>query len=219
MARTKNRALVQGRVSKQSVILFAIILGIIGIAILGLYTNGLTLTLALLGYIFYVAVYGFYKRKSVHGTLVGSISGALPPVIGYCAVSDRLDGAALILFLILVCWQMPHFYAIAMYRSKDYAAAAIPVLPVVNGVQTAKKQMLLYTIGFVLAALSLMIFGYAGIFYGVFAATLGAAWIALALQGFKASDNNAWAKKMFFTSLIIILVLCTAISVDSFIPY
>lgn len=216
MARTKNRALVSGLVSRQSVIILIILLGLIGMLVLCLLTNFLTLSLALLGYFLYVVVYGIYKRRSVHGTLVGSLSGAIPPLVGYCAVTNHLDGATLILFLILIFWQMPHFYAIAMYRSKDYAAASIPVLPVVKGLFITKIQITLYVIAFTAAALALTIFGYTGYIYAVIATGLGVTWLLFAIKGFKTTNNNSWARKMFLFSLIVITVLCTTISVESF---
>jgi protoheme IX farnesyltransferase len=216
MTRTKNRALVSGLVSKQNVLIFATALGLAGVLLLGFFTNILTLVLAILGYFFYVVIYGIYKRRSVHGTLVGSLSGAIPPVVGYCAVSNTLNGAALILFLILIAWQMPHFYAIAMYRSKDYAAASIPVLPVVKGIAATKLQISLYIVIFTLVALSLSVFGYAGGLYASVAMLLGLTWFLLAITGYSTRDDNRWARTLFFFSLIVITLLCFTISIESF---
>jgi protoheme IX farnesyltransferase len=91
------------------------------------------------------------KRKSVYGTLVGSLSGAVPPVAGYCAASGRFDSGAAILLLMFCLWQMPHSYAIAIFRFKDYEAAKIPVLPVVKGISEAKQQIVLYILAFAVA--------------------------------------------------------------------
>ncbi|MGI9028017.1 MAG: heme o synthase [Candidatus Saccharimonadales bacterium] len=215
MARTRQRALVSGAISGRAALLYASLLGVLGTAILGYFTNLLTMFITLTGFVFYVVIYGYWKRKSVHGTLVGSVSGAVPPVVGYTAVSGQLDWAALILFLILVLWQMPHFYAIALYRSKDYAAASIPVLPVKKGVLTTKIQILLYIALFTVAASTLSIFGYASHGYLAVAIVLGVSWLGLGLRGFRAADTNRWAHTMFFYSLIVITVLCTAISVDA----
>lgn len=102
--------------------------------------NALAMMLAVIGFVIYVGVYSLYmKRKSVYGTLIGSLSGAAPPVIGYCAVTGQFDTGALILLLIFSLWQMPHSYAIAIFRFKDYQAANIPVLPVIKGISVTKK--------------------------------------------------------------------------------
>ena len=103
------------------------------------------------------------KRKSVYGTLIGSLSGSAPPVIGcYCAVSGEFDAGAAILLLIFSLWQMPHSYAIAIFRFKDYQAANIPVLPVIKGISVAKRHIILYILAFMVATLMLTLVGYAG---------------------------------------------------------
>jgi len=218
MARTKKRALVRGSISGRNALIYASILGITGELILAVYTNWLTTLIALFGFVMYVVVYGIWKRRSTLGTIVGSISGATPPVLGYSAVTGRLDGGALILFLILVFWQMPHFFAIAMYRVKDYAAAGIPVLPVKKGIGATKIQMLVYTLGFALASSMLSVFGYTGRVYLGVAIVIGISWTALSIQGFRVSDDSRWARQMFFFSLIALTVLSVTISVDHFLP-
>ncbi|MDB5171050.1 MAG: ctaB [Candidatus Saccharibacteria bacterium] len=217
MARTKKRALVSGAISGKNALIFGTILGLLGVLILTIYTNLVTLYIGLLGFVAYVVLYGYYKRRSVHGTLVGTISGAVPPVAGYTAVTGRLDTAALILFAILVFWQMPHFYAIAMYRLKDYAAAGIPVLPVKKGMRITKIQVLLYIVGFTITSALLTVFGYASCGYLIVALLLGLSWFALGIRSFKAKDETLWGRKMFLRSLIVISLLCLTISIDSFV--
>ena len=130
MERTRNRVLVQGLIGPRATLGYATGLGIVGVALL-YWVNPLSAALGGLGFVVYVGLYTLWlKRRSVYGTLVGSLSGATPPVIGYCAVSNEFDSGALILLLIFSLWQMPHSYAIAIFRFKDYQAAAIPVLPV-----------------------------------------------------------------------------------------
>ncbi|HVI60940.1 MAG TPA: heme o synthase, partial [Candidatus Saccharimonadales bacterium] len=126
MARTQRRATVTGKISGPWAIIYGLALGISGFALLVLFTNALVALIGLAAYIDYIVLYGVSKRASVHGTLVGSIAGAAPPVAGYCAVTGRLDLGALIIFLIMVCWQMVHFYAIAIRRADEYRAAKIP---------------------------------------------------------------------------------------------
>ena len=216
MDRTKNRALVKGLISEKSAILFAVVLGLMGILVLWLTTNllAVTVSVAALGFFIYVAMYSFWKKRTTYATAIGSISGALPPVIGYCAVSNRLDAGAVLLFLILVLWQMPHFFAIAMYRLDDYTAASIPVMPVKKGNQATKVRMLLYVIAFTIATLLLMVFGFTGYSYLIVAALMSISWLWLTIKGFKAVDDRLWARQMFRLSLVIITGLSIMMSLD-----
>ncbi len=215
MARTKNRALVKGLVSGRNAIIYAISLVLVGVLVLALYTNLLAVGIALTGFFVYVVLYSIWKRRSIYGTIVGSISGAVPPVVGYVAVSNSFDAGAIILFSILVLWQMPHFYAIAIYRLDDYAAASIPVLPVKKGVHTAKMHILVYISAFIIAALMPTVFGYTGYAYFTVVGLLGLTWLGLAIKGFSTSNNDKlWARKMFFSSLIVITLLCIMIFVN-----
>lgn len=215
MARTKNRALVSGRISVRAAIAYAIILGLGGTALLILFTNWITVLVALAALLVYVTVYGYFKRASVHGTVVGSLAGAVPPVVGYLAVTNHVDKAAVILFLIMVFWQMPHFYAIAIYRFKDYKNAGLPVLPVKKSIHTAKIYMLVYILGFAATALSLSLFGYTGIVYVVITLLLGIGWLRLSIKGFRADDDALWARTMFRFSLVVITLLSITISLDA----
>ena len=137
MTRTKHRALPKGLISPYSALIYALFLGLIGFGVVMVYTNLLTTSITAFAFIAYVVLYGIGKYRSIHGTLVGSISGAMPPVIGYCAVSNQLDVAAFLLFIIMVFWQMAHFFSIALYRLNDYKMASIPSL-------TCKKIHLYY---------------------------------------------------------------------------
>lgn len=133
MERTKNRVLVKGLISPAVSLVYATLLGIAGFMLLWFGANPLACWLGVMGFVVYVGVYSLYmKRHSVYGTLIGSLSGAAPPVIGYCAVTGEFDSGAAILLAIFSLWQMPHSYAIAIFRFKDYRAANIPVLPVVK---------------------------------------------------------------------------------------
>lgn len=217
MERTKQRALVSGSVAGKQALIFGSVLGLLGVIALGLFTNLITLCLGLFGFVAYVAVYGYYKRHSVHGTLIGTVSGAVPPVAGYVAVTNHLDSAAVVLFIILVFWQMPHFYAIAMYRHKDYAAAKLPVLPIVKGMSITKIQILLYILGFTVASTMLTLLGYCGYGYLAVSLMLGLTWLSYGIREFNKAEDRLWGRKMFLFSLIVILLLCLSISVDSFI--
>ncbi len=212
MKRTQNRALVTGLISMQNAIVFAIVLGLIGIAILSLYIPLLAVLIAMAGFCIYVVLYSLSKHLTIHGTMIGSFAGATPPIVGYCAVSDRFDTGALILFMMVALWQMPHFFAIAMYRLDDYAAASIPVMPIKKGMYTTKIHMLLYVIAFMITASMLTFFGYTGYGYLAVAGLLGLAWIWLCLKGFKSENDKLWARTMFRFSLVIITALCITVA-------
>ena len=215
MERTKKRVLVLGLVPEFNALIYAIVLGFLGIKILVLFTNILTVLIALFGFFFYVVVYSlFAKRLNSYGTLIGSISGAVPPVVGYVAVSGTLDAGAIILFLILTLWQMPHSYAIAIYRLKDYTNAHIPVLPVSSGIQTTKVHMLLYIILFLFASLLLTIYGYTGTYYAVIMAVISLLWLLMGVLGFSAKDEHKWARNMFTYSILVICVFSIVISLS-----
>ncbi|CAM3630518.1 heme o synthase [Xenorhabdus thuongxuanensis] len=216
MERTKERVLVKGLIDPKISLIYASVLGIAGIVLLYVAANVLAMQLALIGFIVYVGVYSLYmKRKSVYGTLVGSLSGAAPPVIGYCAVTGHFDTGALILLLIFSLWQMPHSYAIAIFRFKDYQAANIPVLPVIKGISVAKNHITLYILAFMVATLMLTISGYAGYKYLIVAAAVSIWWLGMALSGYKTSDDRIWARKLFLFSIVAIMSLSVMMSVDS----
>ncbi|MES2122446.1 MAG: heme o synthase [Chlamydiota bacterium] len=211
MARTQDRALASGTISVKNAILFALSLGLTGSWVLYRFTNLLTVGIALFGFVVYVLLYSYSKYHSMHGTLIGSVAGAVPPVVGYCAVSNQLDLGAMLFFLMMVLWQMPHFFAIAIYRLDDYSKASIPVLPVKKGIRTTKIQMVLYIIAFTLASSMLTLCGYTGYGYLTVASATGLIWLWVGLQGFKCEDDQLWARKMLRLSLIAITALCIAI--------
>lgn len=215
MERTKNRPLVRGLIDPKISLVYASVLGIAGIALLLVAANVVAMLIAVVGFVVYVGVYSLYmKRKSVYGTLVGSLSGAAPPVIGYCAVTGQFDTGALILLLIFSLWQMPHSYAIAIFRFKDYQAANIPVLPVIKGISVAKNHIILYIIAFMFATLMLAISGYAGYKYLIVAAAVSVWWLGMALSGYKTTNDRLWARKLFVFSIVAITSLSVMMSVD-----
>lgn len=214
MKRTKNRALVTGLISGRNAILFAISLGIIGNLILFLYTNLLTVFVACIGFFVYVVLYSLWKSRTIYATAIGSVAGAVPPVVGYCAVSNHFDMGAIILFAMMVLWQMPHFFSIAMLHYKDYMAAGIPVLPVMKGMMRTKIHMVLYILGFILAAVMLTLFNYTGNLYLIVSSVMGLAWLALCLKGFNSDNDTIWGRRMFQLSLVTITAICFAIPFD-----
>lgn len=217
MKRTKNRALAAGKISTASALIYAVVLGTGGIVILFTFTNYLVVILALLALFLYIVPYGLVKRRSVHGTLVGTIPGALPPVIGYAAVTNRLDMAAFLLFLVLVFWQMPHFYAIAMYRYKDYKAAGLPVITVVKSMQTTKKLIIAYIFLYMTALIALFLFGYTGYVYLVGILITGCYWLMYGISKWHLK-NDSWGREMFITSLKVTLVISILLALGSRLP-
>ncbi|MCX5543765.1 heme o synthase [Paraburkholderia sp. CNPSo 3076] len=217
MARTRKRPMVTGCVSVPFALLYGVVLCVAGMSVLYAGTRCvLPLALILFGYAVYVGLYSLYmKRNSIYGTLVGSIAGAMPPVAGYCAASTRFDAAAVTLLVMFSLWQMPHSYAIAIFRAQDYRAASIPVFPVVRGFAAAKRHMLTYIAAFTAAALTLGFLGYAGTIYMLAALVAGLYWFGLGVAGRTAANEGRWARKIFFASIIIVSVLSAAMSVDS----
>mgnify|MGYP001167394152 CR=1 FL=1 len=222
MARTKKRPSVSGLLPDWGMILFSSILLSIGMIVLWLWTNLLTVVFAALGFIVYVWLYGaLSKRRSIHGTLVGSISGAIPIAAGYVAARGHIDSGLLIAFLILFFWQFPEFFSIAIYRRKEYAAAKIPVLPVVKGVPYTIIRIYVYTILFVVSSIALTFAGYTKWVYFIVMLILGSRWVWLAHRGLalkNAKHYDAWARKMFKFSIVVILVLCVMLSIGPILP-
>jgi len=218
MVRTKKRALAAGHISKSAAMLYACLLAIAGFRILLVYVSDLVALIGLIAFVDYIVIYGYVKRHSPYGTLVGSVAGAAPPVAGYAAVTGHLDLGAGIIFLIMVCWQMVHFYAIAIRRSKDYKSAGIPVLPLVKGERNTKIEMIFYTLAFTLAVVDLSLRGYTGWTFAIVMGSTGLYWLYKGLRSFSVRDNVAWAKGMFLFSLVVVLLLSTMWSLGSILP-
>jgi len=204
MQRTRERVLVTGQISLLAAMTHGLVLGVAGFGLLWWFTTPIATLLAAFGYIIYVGFYSLWlKRTSVYGTLVGSLSGAMPPVVGYCAVTGQFDTGAALLLLIFCLWQMPHSYAIAIFRFDDYSAAGIPVLPVKEGIKVAKQHIVWYIVAFAGAALMLSLSGFAGYGYLVIALLVSIWWLVIALSGYKQEvDDKVWARKLFGFSII-----------------
>jgi protoheme IX farnesyltransferase len=218
MERTKNRPLVTGAISMRNALLFGSVLGVVGIAILIRYTNALTTGVALFGAVFYIVAYGYAKRHSPIGTLVGSVSGAVPIFTGYAASTGMFGISGLVLSIVLVLWQMPHFYSISIFRMHEYAEAGIPVTPLVSGVRMTKLLIVCYIPIFVFAEVVLTLIHRTGYTYAGIVILVGVAWFAYALQGFETEEHNAWAKQMFLFSLVALLSFCIAVSFGRILP-
>lgn len=215
MVRTRNRPMVVGEIGLRSAFLYGAALAAAGLLLLAAGANLLAAALAAAGFAIYVGLYSLWlKRRSPHGTMIGSLSGAVPPIIGYCAVSGRLDAGAGLLFLMFALWQMPHSYAIAIFRFDDYAAAGIPVQPVRLGVAAAKRHIVYYILAFVLVAAMLTFGGYTGYAYLAVAGISGLYWLNIAVAGYRAVDDARWARRVFAFSIYTIMALCLMMAVD-----
>lgn len=203
MERTSSRAIVEGRIKPVVALWYGILLSIAGFLTLGLFVNPAAAFLSFVGFFVYVMIYTMWlKRTSVWNTVVGGFSGAVPPMIGWVAVTGSIDLSAWALFLVLFMWQPPHFFALAMRRVEEYRKAGIPMLPVVKGFIETKKQTLLFTVLLLPSSLLLFFTGASGWVYLLVAVVLGVIYIILAIKGFYAKDDIAWAKTMFIYSLI-----------------
>jgi protoheme IX farnesyltransferase len=221
MARTQNRALPSGKISPQIVLWYGISLGVIGVSGLWLLVNPLAALFGLIGLFVYVWIYtAWFKRTSIWSTVVGSFSGAMPPVIGYCAVRQDVDAGAIILFFILFLWQPPHFWALGIRRMEEYRAAGFPLLPVVRGTYITKMSMIRYIVLLVPVSLLMYVYGYVNVIYFYAAIIMGLYWAFLFMKGFKAEDEVQWAKKMFiysinYLTLLFIIMVLTTVSTPS----
>jgi len=220
MARTKKRAVANGSVRPSRALAFAVVLGILGAAILAFWTNWLVLGVGVAGFVVYVWLYGaLAKRRSIHGTLVGSISGAAPILAGYVAVSGRIDVGAVLVFLALFFWQFPEFYSIAIYRRDEYKAAGVPVITVKKSIAYTKQRIFGYAVLFLLSALLLTSFHYTGYAYTIAMTLTGAYWLITAFNGFKpGAQDDAWARKMFHASINVLLIYSVLIAVGPLLP-
>lgn len=218
MKRTAKRDVASGVISLPKAVTFSTILGIAGFLLLGFLTNPLTLLFGVIAYVWYVVIYGIAKRTTVLSTIIGGVAGALPPTAGYTALTGSIDAAAFSVFFILFFWQLPHFYAISMFRQSDYAEAKLPVWAVKYGLKSTKLQILISVIFYALAAASLVVFGYVGIIYAVVSSALSLYWLYKGISLYRKVDDVKWARTMFGVSLFVLLSMCLLIAIGGYLP-
>lgn len=214
MARTKNRPLPSGRLDPRWALGLGLGLGAISVPVLTLAVNPLTGLLAAIALISYVWVYTPMKRQSPAALLVGSIPGALPPLMGWTAATGELSAPGIVLFGILFLWQLPHFLAIAIFREREYTKAGIKVMPAVRGLPRTKLHAALYAGALVPVSLLLVPLGIAGTIYLAVAAVLGIAFFVWSLVGLRAEAGNRWARQLFLASLVYLPLLFAALTID-----
>ena len=214
MARTMARPLAMGRITPEAGIAFASLLGILSFALLYALVNPLTAWLALAGNAYYVVVYTLWlKRATTLNIVIGGAAGAVPPLVGWAAVTHGVGGPALGLFALIFLWTPPHFWALALMTNTDYGKANIPMLPNVRGVERAKKEIFAYSIVLVAASLALTPLGVMGRWYFVAAAILGAIFLFDAWKMFRGPVKPA-ARVLFKYSLLYLALMCAAMVVD-----
>jgi protoheme IX farnesyltransferase len=218
MVRTQSRPLVRGAVSIQNAVLFAFVLGAMSMLILTFYINALTAMLTLLSLIGYGFIYSMYlKRATPQNIVIGGVAGAAPPVLGWTAMTGSLDPQALLLFLIIFAWTPPHFWALAIYRRKEYAKANIPMLPITHGVEFTRRYILLYTIVLLVISLLPFITLMSGPVYLIGAVTLGAVFLYYAVR-MQFDHRDTLAMRTFSFSIVYLAALFAILVLDHFLP-
>jgi protoheme IX farnesyltransferase len=216
MSRTAMRPIPRGKVSRFEALVLGLVLGGFAVAVLGLATN-LTAAALLAGTIlFYVGVYtAWLKRATRQNIVIGGAAGALPPVIGWVAATGEIGLEPLALFLIIFLWTPPHFWALALNRTDDYARAGVPMLPVVAGRAATTRQILIYSGLLALGSELPWMLGFAGALYGVVAAICGALFLLLAGQLNRSTrDDRRAAQRLFLFSIAYLFVLFAALLID-----
>ncbi|HEU4800784.1 MAG TPA: heme o synthase [Gemmatimonadales bacterium] len=220
MARTRLRPIPSGRISPAAGLAFGVGLGAVAFFIFYRFVNPLSAWLALSGLLFYVVIYTMWlKRSTTQNIVVGGAAGAFPPLVGWAAMTGRIDLAAIYLFAIIFYWTPPHFWALALIKQRDYANAGVPMMPVVRGEQRTKVEMLLYTLFLLPLTLLPSFFGALGPFYLVAAALLGARllWYCVKLLREDGVTPTAW--RMYKYSLLYLALLFAAMGVDRALPF
>lgn len=215
MRRTKDRPLAARRISEHGALVFGLALGALSVALLALATNLATTLIGLFAIISYVGIYTPMKYQHPLALVVGAVPGAVPPLMGWTAVTGSLDAPGLVLFAILFVWQMPHFIAISVVRRRDYDEAGIRTVPGVRGVRVAKLQALAWSVLLVPTSLALVQTDVAGLVYGAVAGLASLAFLALTALGLRdEAAENRWAQRLFIASLVYLPVLIAGLTVD-----
>lgn len=215
MARTFNRPVAKGRVAPRDAIIFAFVVGLLGLMVLMLWVNALTAWLTLASLVGYAFIYTlFLKRATPQNIVIGGLAGAAPPLLGWTAVTGQIDGHALLLVLIIFAWTPPHFWALAVHRKAEYANAEIPMLPVTHGESYTKFHIVLYTL--ILIAVSLLPFvtQMLNVFYLVGALVLGIGFLYYAVRMYGAKTSAGM--DAFKYSIIYLMALFVIMLIDHY---
>ena len=224
MRRTAKRPLPAGRMERQSALHFGVGLGSFSVLLMGLATNWLAAALLAISILFYVLVYTVWlKPRTAQNIVIGGAAGAFPPLIGWVAATGHVAALPLLLFAIIFLWTPPHFWALSLFVRSDYAAAGIPMLPVVAGVQNTRRQILLYSLPTAAAAVAPWLLGLTGAIYGTCAALLSFVFVVLAARvaGNRATESSGMdaEKHLFAYSVFYLFALFTVLVADRFLPW
>lgn len=219
MQRTKYRILTQQKTKLflGTTILFAIILNIVGFIFLSFTQNFLIMYLTAIGMFIYIGIYSAWiKRKSIYSIIIGSISGSMPPMIGYCTVIHTIDIGAIILLIMFSLWQIPHSYAITIFRFDDYKMAAIPTFPIKKGIPITIHHMLICIVGFIITTILLTMMQYTSYIFLFIISSINLYWLYTGLCGYQNITKNIflWARKMFLYSIVIIMSVNILLPLD-----
>jgi heme o synthase len=215
MSRTRLRPIPSGRMQPREVLAFGVLLSTTATWLLAHMANVLTAALALAGFYFYVFVYTrWLKRSTPQNIVIGGAAGAFPPLVGWAAVTNRIDLLAIYLFLIIFYWTPPHFWALALLKQKDYGRAGVPMAPLVWGERETKRQMLWYTVILIPLTLLPYAFGALGVIYFASAAVLGALFLIDVVRVMRATTFNKPAWRLYKFSLLYLALIFVAMVVD-----
>lgn len=215
MTRTRNRPLPAGRLNPRIALFFGLALGAISVPLMTFLVNPVTGLLAAVALVSYVWIYTPMKQHTPAALLVGAIPGAMPPLMGWTAMTGALDVPGLLLFSVLFLWQLPHFIAISVFRQHEYTAAGLKVLPAVRGEPTARRHAVMYAAALLPVTLLLVPAGLGGRVYFVVALVLGLVFFASALRSLAAEGGERWARRLFVTSLFYLPLLMAALVIDA----
>lgn len=215
MTRTQGRPLPTGRLRPDDALVFGVGIAIVGLSLLAHFVSMAAVALAALALLSYVLVYTPLKRVTPAALYVGAVPGALPPAIGYAAMTGKLESVGLFLFLILLVWQLPHFIAISVFRSEEYARAGLQIVPVKYGLRSAKLHIVAFSVLLLLVTLSPVFFGVAGPVYAAIAGLSGGAYLAWALYGMRADAQHAWARSLFLASMPHLVLVMAALVISA----
>jgi len=211
MERTRHRPIPAGRVEPAEALAFGVTLSLFSVMMMGLAVNWMAAGLLALANGFYIFVYTMWlKRRTPQNIVIGGAAGAFPPVIGWTAVTGHIDIEAVALFLIIFLWTPPHFWALSLYRARDYAKAGVPMLPVVAGAAATRRHILAYSLILVPVSLLPVFFATAGALYGAAAVLLGGTFVVLAMAVLRDAGETA-ARRLFGFSILYLFLLFAAL--------
>ena len=215
MQRTSRRPIPQGRIGVREATVFALVIGVAGFAILYLLVNPLAAWLSLAGNVYYVVIYTMWlKRITPLNIVIGGAAGAVPPLVGWAAVTHSIGGPALGLFALIFLWTPPHFWSLSLMTELDYAKANVPMFPNVYGEQRTKREIVYYSLILVAASLALYPLHVMGVFYFAAAAVLGGVFVADAIRTWRESDGTGAARRLFRFSLLYLALMCAVMVID-----